>query len=103
MLGGGEGGCGYGWERSRQVKEFSYEKVVTARPGVGDTTTFTCDPPIYLSTNMSDISCQDIWIRLDRAPRDPLFSTYMTSCPSTERSSAYFDVYYLVVCKSPTS
>jgi len=26
---------------------------------------------------MSDISCQDIWIRLDPAPRDPLFSTYM--------------------------
>jgi len=87
MFGGGEGGCGYGGERSRQVKEFSYEKVVTARPGVGDTTTFTCDPPIYLSTNMSDISCQDIWIRLDRAPRDPLLSTYMTSAPWAYGSS----------------
>jgi len=87
MLGGGEGGSGYGWERSRQVKEFSYEKVVTARPGVGDTTPFTSDPPIYLSTNMSDISCQDIWIRLDRAPRDPLFSTYMTSAPCAYGSS----------------
>jgi len=45
ISGGGEGGCGCGWERSREVKEFSYEKAVTAKPGVGDTTTFTGDPP----------------------------------------------------------